>query len=49
MASFGDLPMDESHFVDGVDSQRSFSNIELRDLFWQGVFFHEESHHVTAG
>ena len=33
MASFGDLPMDESHFVDGVDSQRSFSNIELRDFF----------------
>ena len=31
--NFGDLPMDESHFVDGVDSQRSFSNIELRDLF----------------
>ena len=30
---FGDLPMDESHFVDGVDSQRSFSNIKLRDLF----------------
>ena len=41
--------MDESHFVDGVDGQRSFCNVELRDFFWQCVFFHEECHHIATG
>ena len=40
--------MNESDFMDGVNGQGSFCNVELRHLFWQSIFFHKESHHIPT-
>lgn len=44
-----DVPVYEPHPVNGVDGQHSLCNIKLRLLFSEGVFLHQEGHHVTWG
>lgn len=42
-----DVSVDKAQLVDGVNGQNRLCNVELGGFFRQGVFLHQQSHHIT--
>lgn len=42
------LPVDEAELVNRIDCQCRLCDVELSALLGQGVFFHEQCHHITC-
>lgn len=41
------VPMDESEFVDSLDSEDTFCHVEASDVFRKRVVFDQHGHEVT--